>query len=336
MHLNAWPFLLLLPLVPALLLLHARSVRRRRAALAALVDQPLAARVLPHVPERARWLRTGSLAAAVGLLVLALAQPQWPGSGPDTVLRGRDIVVLMDVSLSMLAEEPSRLARAKQAARALAEALRAQAGNRLALLTFAGRADVACPPTRDTALFLDRLDAASVEEVGQRGSAVGSALLQLLTLLPDLEPAYTDVILLSDGEDHRGQPIEAARLLGLRGYALHTMTFGSGSEALPISITGADGRTASLIYEDRTVLTRARPGVLTAMADAAGGVHVTGGNEAALPRLYREVIAPKPRRNLDAGTERELDHRFQPFIGVAILMLVLEAMLRDRAAEVVT
>jgi Ca-activated chloride channel family protein len=173
MRFAAFPAVYLLALAPALLLLSAYALRRRREALAALVARNLAPRLLPAASERRAWLRALCLAGAVASLVVALMQPQWGTGGRELPLRGRDLIVLLDVSHSMLAEdvEPNRLAQAKAAARLLAEAVQRDGGHRLGLLTFAGRADVQCPLTRDYGLFLKRLEDATPDAVARRGTA---------------------------------------------------------------------------------------------------------------------------------------------------------------------
>lgn len=338
MQLDAPPFaLLLLALVPALLLLQAHAFRRRSRALALLLDAEILPRLLP--PERSRrrrWAGAACLVGAVACLVVALAQPRWGRGGQDLLPRGRDIVVVLDVSLSMLAEDvaPSRLGRAKAAARSLAAALGREGGHRLALVTFAGRADLHCPPTRDHALFQARLDAAGVEDVAQRGSALGQALAQSLDLLGGSDPAFTDLVLISDGEDSGSEPIEAARLVAARGFALHTVGIGDPARAVPVPVAQAGGKVQPLVYKAQTVLSRMRRGLLTATAEAAGGVYVpleTG--EPSLERFYREQIAGKPRREIESSVRRgEPRHRFQLFLALAVALLALEMTMRRGAA----
>src|SRR5262245_20062644 len=114
-----WPAVSLLVLVPVMLVLFAYAFRRRRLALAAFVTHELAPRVLPPASNPRGWPRALCLAGAAGCLVVALMQPQWGPGGRELPLRGRDLIVLLDVSSSMLAEDvvPNRLAQAKAAAR---------------------------------------------------------------------------------------------------------------------------------------------------------------------------------------------------------------------------
>jgi Ca-activated chloride channel family protein len=333
MLLDAWPFALLLVLVPALLLLEAHAARRRRQALTLLVDADLLPRLVTPVPDRWRRARHACLLGAVAALAIALAQPRWGTGGQEMLLRGRDIVLVLDVSLSMLARDvtPNRLARAKVAVRSLVETLRREGGHRLALLTFAGRTDVQCPPTRDRELFLARLEAASVEDVAQRGSALGQALLQAVELLGGADPAFTDLILISDGEDHGSEPLEAARLVAARGFALYTVGIGDPARTMPVPALEGGADAAPLVYKGQVAQTQMRRGTMTAIAEAAGGVYIPlEVGEPSLQPLYRELIAAKPRHEAQAKEEGALQHRFQLFLALAIGLLAMEMLIRRR------
>jgi Ca-activated chloride channel homolog len=337
MRFEAWPAVYLLALVPALLLLYARAFRRRREALAAFVEHELAPRVLPWAGNGRRWMRALCLVGAAACLIVALMQPQW-GQGARTVpLLGRDVIVLLDVSYSMLAEDarPSRLARAKAAVRDLALAVQRDGGHRLGLLTFAGRADVLCPLTRDYGLFLKRVEDASADAVGRRGTSIGEALRTSVRAFGELAPGYTDLILVSDGEDHEGLPVEAAAMVAGLGLRLHAVGVGDPERSVPIPIAKDAAGHAFLVQDGREVQTRMRRGLLVGMADAAGGVYQSledGG--AGLDRLYAEQIAGQPRRALEAPGHHELSPRYQIFLLLAVGLLVLEVVIgrAERAA----
>ena len=236
MRFAAWPAAYLLVLVPGVVALFAYAFRRRRLALAEFVTGELAPRVLPPTGGRRAWPRALCLAAAAACLVVALMQPQWGPGGQELPLRGRDVIVLLDVSASMLAEDvaPNRLAQAKAAARSLALAVQRDGGHRLGLLTFAGRADVQCPLTRDYGLFLKRLDDATTDSVPRRGTSIGEAVRQAMHAFGELTPGYTDFVLISDGEDHRSLPLEAAEMLGMLQISLSTVGVGDPNRSVPI------------------------------------------------------------------------------------------------------
>jgi Ca-activated chloride channel family protein len=337
MRFNAFSFAWLLLLVPALAALYAYGFHRRRQALAAFVERAIAPKILPRAGDRRRWIGAALLIGAAAGLVVALMQPQW-GQGPhEQPLVGRDLIVLLDISQSMLAEDarPSRLAQAKAAARALVEAVQRDGGHRLALLTFAGRTDVQSPLTRDYDLFLQRLADASSDDVARQGTAIGDVLRVTAGVLGELTPAYTDVILLSDGEDHGRLPLEAAHMLGAQGASLYAIGFGDPDRGAPIPIASADdaGKAGWLVHNGEEVETLMRRNLLAGLADTAGGVYLDGDGGATGARLYADHLAGKPRRAMAATSEEALTPRFRYFILFALILLVAEMLVREPAGE---
>ena len=331
MRFAAWPAVYLLPLGPALLLLFAYAFRRRRQMLAAFVAGDLAQRVLPAASDRRGWLRALCVAGATACFVLALMQPEWGPGGQELPLRGRDLIVLLDVSHSMLAEDvaPNRLAQAKAAARSLAMAVRRDGGHRIGLLTFAGRADVHCPLTRDYGLFLKRLEDATTEGVARQGTAIGEAVRQAVRAFGELEPGYTDLILISDGEDHESLPLEAAQMLRMLQIDLTTVGVGDPNRSVPLPVAAGADEAGYLVHDGEEVRSQMRSGLLVGMAEAAGGVYIGGqAGPARLDQWYDAKVAGKPRREFQSVTNKELAPRYGYFVVLAIVLLVLEMTMR--------
>jgi Ca-activated chloride channel homolog len=336
MRFAAWPAAYLLALVPALLALYAYAFRRQRRALAAFVAHDLSPRLLPAVAGQRRWLRAGCLIGAVVCLVIALMQPEWGRGATELPLRGRDVIVLLDVSHSMLAEDvlPSRLAQAKAAARSLALAVQQDGGHRLGLLTFAGRADVQCPLTRDYGLFLKRLEDATSDAVARRGTSIGAAVRQAVRAFGELTPGYTDLVLISDGEDHQSLPLEAAQMLGMLQVSLTTVGVGDPDRSAPIPIAHDDRGTGYLVHNGEEVRSRMRSGLLVGMAEAAGGGYINGhAGPARLDVWYADHLADQPRREYEAATSRELAPQYGYFVMLAIVLLLLETALRSTRGD---
>ena len=208
----------LLLLVPLLAAVYLWGFRRRRQALAAFVAAALAPRLVGGFSWRRRAAKAASLVAAVGFLGIAIMEPQWGRDLADTSRRGRDIFILLDVSRSMLAEDaqPSRLGAAKAGIADFVEAMRKVGGNRLGLVTFAGRASLQSPLTLDYDFFLNRLALVTTESVDRRGSAIGDAVRKTLYGFGAIDPTYTDIILVSDGEDHGSGPIDGGAYVAAR------------------------------------------------------------------------------------------------------------------------
>jgi Ca-activated chloride channel family protein len=333
MRFEAFSFVYLLGLLPVVVALHAYGFWRRRRALAAFVERPLAARLLPQVNDIRRWLKALCLMAAVTCLVIALMQPQWGETEEDVPRQGRDLVVVLDTSLSMLAEDaaPNRLEYAKSLVRHLVDAVRAQGGHRLALVTFAGRATLQSPLTSDYRLFLERLAQADPARLRIKGTLIGDALRQTLQSFGRLEPGYTDVLLITDGDDHGSLPTEAAQLLADRGIGVYVVGVGDPDAGARIPLEDGNGQHTYLRYDGFEVQTRMRSDLLADMALRAAGVYLAAdGDNGALAGLYARHIDGLPRRQLDAQSRPVAAHRFQWFIAAALVLLGLEMALRER------
>ncbi len=331
MQFTAWHNVYLLLLVPALALLFTHGFRRRTRALNDFVAPALAEQLEVRPDWRRRWFKALCLLVAVGLLVVTLMQPRWGHGEAEAPRRGRDLVVLLDVSLSMLAEDvsPNRLARAKGALRDLVSAVERHGGHRLGLVLFAGRASVQCPLTLDYRLFLERLEQAGPDLVPRRGTLISDALQQTIRSLGDPDPAYTDLILLSDGEDHESLAVEAARALGARGFTLYTVGIGDPEQGARIPLDNGEGQHAFVEYQGIEVISRMNPRLLREIARAAGGVGFTEPGGIELDKLYTQHIAPKPRRLLDVTTSEVLAHRYYWFVLGALILLGLEMLVAE-------
>jgi Ca-activated chloride channel family protein len=336
MRFAAVSYVYLLALLPVLLAVYAYGFWRRRGSLAAFVERPLAVRLLPRIKETRRWLKALCVVGAVICLVIALMQPQWGETEEDVPRRGRDLVIMLDSSLSMLAEDvaPNRLEYAKGLLRELVEEVRAEGGHRLALVTFAGRATVQSPLTLDYGLFLERLAGADPARVRVKGTLIGDALRQTLESFGRIETGYTDLLLISDGDDHGSLPTEAAQLLADRGVTLYVVGVGDpGGARIPLE--DGNGPPSYLSYNGVEVLTRMRTDVLADMALRADGDFLAANDGSdALARLYATRIQGLPRRQLDAQSHTVAAQRFQWFIAAALVLLGVEMALRERRVAV--
>jgi Ca-activated chloride channel homolog len=334
MHFDAYGYAYLLGLLPALLALYAYGSWRRRRALAAFVEAPLAARALPRIDTRRRWIKASCLVSAIAALVVALMQPQWGETEEDVPRRGRDLVIVLDASLSMLAEDvaPNRLEYAKELVRGLVERVRAEGGHRLALVTFAGRAALQSPLTLDYGLFLERLAQVDPARFQIKGTLIDDALRQTLRISGRLEPGYTDLLLITDGDDHGGLPAPTARQLAEAGIGLYVVGVGDPETGARIPLRDRNGQGTYLRYNGYEVQSRMRNDLLADIALRADGVYVAAENgHQPLAQLYARHIDDLPRRELDAYSRSVAAPRFQWFLAAALALLGLEMALRDRS-----
>lgn len=342
-------------LVPAALLaagalagLVALAWLRRRRALRRLAEAPTSGPLL-LVNRRRQALKAALFLAAAALIAFALVGPQLgqvidePAAGPS---HGRDVLIVLDVSRSMLAEDvaPSRLARARADVRDLAASLERRGSYRVGLIAFADRAALLCPLTTDFRCFDEELSRASLEtlrlrgDAGDEGTAIGLALHRAAVAVNKQAAAYTDVLLLSDGGDMEEDTLAAADELKSLGVPVHALGLGDPDQGALIPTVGRDGRRGYFEYKGEAVRTKLEEDVLRGITERTGGEYVavrTGFVE--LDRWYGTMVAGKVVRELQStGRSPTFIHRFQFALLPAVLLLLLEALLPDgRAAPAV-
>src|SRR5260370_13435183 len=216
---------LLLVIPPAMFAFFWWSWRKRKL----LVTQFIQARLLPGltigISNARQKFRLGALLLSVVCLILALARPQWGFDLEVAKLRGLDIVVAIDTSKSMLAEDvpPNRLARAKLAALDLMQQAKA---DRLGLVAFAGSAFLQCPLTIDDAAFRQSVEALDVNIIPQGGTAIAEAIETALRAFKEGDN-YKVLVLFTDGEDQDSGALDAAKKAAEQGLRIFPVGIGS-------------------------------------------------------------------------------------------------------------
>ena len=322
-------------ILPALAGLVVLAAVKRKQAIHALIASGLLDRIRISVsPTRRRWKAVLILAAA-GALVFALARPGW-NPQPQTIERsGRDVVFLLDVSRSMLAEDlaPNRLERAKLA---ISDAVSQLEGDRVGLVAFAGAATVKCPLTLDYGFFQMMLDDVTPDSVPVGGTMIGDALRKVMDdVLDEQEKQYKDIVLITDGEDHESFPVQAAEAAGETGIRLIAIGLGDENEGKRIPITDEQGRKVFLTHNGQEVWTRLGADTLRQMVTSTpGGKYfnvATGTID--LGEVYQQVIASAERRDLESKTIERYDEKFQIFLAIALLFLIAEWLISDRKPQ---
>ena len=304
---------------------------RRRARLANYGAPEALARLAPPEAGRRPVRRAVALALATLCLAIALAGPRWGASTSVLESEGIDVAIALDVSLSMLAEDerPSRLERMKQEVRRLRAAA---PGDRVALIAFAGRSYILSPLTSDDGaldLFLSNLDPSIV---GQMGSNLSLPIRQGIELLSaSTGDADRALVIMSDGEAFDDHEV-AVRIAGEAkeaGIHVVTVAFGTAGGAT-IPLPGTGGADVKRDDEGDIVISKVDDRLLEAIAVAAGGAHVPSdatdkGNR--IRRALGVLEASAQQQQLKAN--RPL--RYQWFVGVALLILLLDALYADGA-----
>ncbi|NRA06834.1 MAG: VWA domain-containing protein [Myxococcales bacterium] len=293
-------FVHVLWIVLALALILVALERRSGGALGRLVGPSLRARLVEGPANWRRFARIGLLALSAACLVLALMRPQWGLRHVATPRVGAEIMIALDVSRSMLAEDvaPNRLERAKAEIVDLLAHLR---GDQVGLIAFAGRASVLSPLTPDFSFLRLVLDGAGPRSAGRGGTRLEEPIRKAIEGFGEPSGASRVLLLITDGEDHGSFPLDAAADAAEAGVTVIAIGFGdeAGSE---IRVTDARTGASELLRDadGRPVTSRLDGVLLRDIALATGGAYVPAGTGVLdLESIYREHIAGLTRGSLD-------------------------------------
>jgi Ca-activated chloride channel family protein len=307
------------------------AARRRRVG-AALGREAVLSRAAEDASGRRRWA-AGLRLAALALILLALAGPQWGVELVETRSSARQVVVAVDVSLSMQTPDvkPSRLERAKTSLSLLLDQLQ---GDRVGVVAFAGDAQAVCPLTSDIEAAKELLGALEVGAVPTPGTSIGGAL-RLATAMIGRYPGSKSVVLLTDGEDHKSDPLGAAREAAASGVRVFAIGIGT-PEGEPIPLEGGGYKKDS---RGSTVVSRLGQETLASVAQITGGEYSRSSpGEDEIADIAAKIKAGDAAQGL-SGTAARWQDRYAWPLGLAFALLLIETALSlaptSRAAKAV-
>jgi Ca-activated chloride channel family protein len=316
-------WLILLATIPALAVLGLRAARWRASALAAYIGGDAGDLMASARRQHTRRLWAACVGAA--LLVLALARPAWRQHAVSAEASGRDVVFVLDASRSMLANDvyPNRLESAKTA---ISDALDRLAGDRVALVVFAGSAEIQCPLTEDYSFFRMALSDAGVDTPAAGGTQIAAALTKVAdrVLLPE-DRGYADVILISDGGDQSPNE-EAAAVKKLNDAGARLIVIGVGDKTrgsrIPLPAT-KDAPAQFLSHKGTDVVTRLESASLERLAKQSedGFYFDASGGSPDLRRVHNEVLSQAPKKIRASTVAMQSDDISFVFLAAALLVL---------------
>ena len=315
--------------LPALWALYMWGFSRKRQAMRRFATSNLHNALVPSVSPRRQQVKAVLTVAAAGMLVIAMAGPRWGTHYEVVPLRGVDMILVLDVSNSMLAEDvvPNRLRRAKLDIKEMLENL---AGDRVGLVTFAGTSTVTCPLTVNYGSFRLALDAVDARSTPRGGTNIGDAVRRAADSFPDKVIDHKAIILISDGgETDESYAVEASRkVFEEKGIRVFTVGLGDAIAGARIPIT-LHGQSTYRRHQGRVIRTRLDPILLRSIAAAADGAYFPNPDFRRVSDTVRSKVTPREFRS----ARREMQHvRFHWFAGLALALLIIEAVMTDRKA----
>jgi len=320
--------LYLLLILPVMVLLFIFNEIRKRRAIESLGDSELVNKLLPERSAIRPVVKFIILLAGISSLIVALARPQFGSRLEEVKKEGVEVIIALDVSNSMLAEDiqPDRLTRAKQALTRLIDNLQ---NDRIGLIVFAGDAYTQIPITTDYISAKMFLSAIGPEMVPKQGTAIGSAInLGMRSFTPG-EDKSRAMIIITDGENHEDDPVSAAGEAVKAGIVIHTIGIGS-PDGVPIPLTVAGKRDYLKDKDGNTVITKLDEEILKKVAVTAGGSYVRASNtNIGLEEVFSEIRKMK-KQEIESKMYTEYNDQFQIFAGLAILLLLIDFIIMDR------
>ena len=317
-------FLYLLLLVPLFLVGYGvwRHLRTRR--IRKFGDEALVKALMPSWSGSKGWVKMILFSLAFAFFVIGLARPQIGAKLAEHKTRGAEIVICLDVSNSMLAEDysPNRLDRAKLAISRLTDRLK---DDRIGLILFAGASFVQLPVTTDyvsAKMFLGSIDTGSVPV---QGTAMGDAIFTAIRSFSAQSEKSRVIIVISDGENHEDDPVAAAKEAAENGIRVYTVGVGS-ADGQPIPFEGG-------LMKDKDgeiVVTRLDEETLRKVAEAGNGAYVhAGGDEFGLNPIIEDVRRLEDEE-FGSIVFEEYDEQYMYFFAIALALLVIEMLIGER------
>ena len=319
-----------IPLIAGLLIY---AHRKRCAAAKRFFDPAMGQRLMPSTGPVRPWLRGITLIVAVALLIVAAARPRFGTEEVVVARHGVDLMVCLDVSRSMLAEDiaPSRLERAKDDIRELTAAM---PGERYGLILFAGRPFSAAPLTSDLGYFQQELKDAAPHRAMRGGTNLSAALQKALDALPENQDRDQAIILVTDGDNLEGEdPIAIAKEAADRGVKIFTIGLGNNEDGALIPIR-EDGKITHVKQGDRRVWSKMNETLLTQISETTGVTPlIIGTKYYDFDRFESDFISTMKRGELDETVHMRRVDRYQWFLGLAVVLLLIPIMIPEVGSE---
>ena len=320
-------YLLLIFLIPVFFIVQAVLLRIRRNRIRKFGDEKLVSQMMPSYSKSKVWVRLVLFSIGFFFFVIGLSRPQIGARLKEQEIKGAEIIIAIDVSNSMLAEDysPNRLERAKLAVSRLVDKLR---DDRIGLVIFAGTSFVQLPVTTDyvsAKMFLNSIDTGSIPI---QGTALGDAITTCIRSFSAQSDKSRAIILITDGENHEDGPVAAAKQAAEMGIKVFTIGVGS-PEGKPIPMNGE-------LLKDKDgeiVVSRLDEAVLQEIAAEGNGAYVRAGNSEFGLNPIIDDLRKLEDEKYNSVVFEEYDEQFMYFLAIALVFFVLEMLVGDRRSK---
>ena len=319
-------YLYLLLLLPFLAAFYLYSNYRRRKAIRKFVDPVLMAQLMPDVSKYRPDVKFWLVFAAIGLFAVLLARPQF-GSKLETVKRqGVEVMIALDISNSMLAQDvqPSRLEKAK---RLVAQLVDKMENDKVGMIVFAGDAFTQLPITSDYISAKMFLESINPSLISKQGTAIGAAINLATRSFTPQEGVGRAVIVITDGENHEGGAVEAAKAAAEKGIQVSVLGVGM-PDGAPIPVEGTNDFRRD--RDGNVVVTRLNEQMCQEIAQAGDGIYVRVDNSNAAQKVIAQEINKMAKADVETQVYTEFNEQFQAVAWIILLLLLAEMLILER------
>jgi len=321
-----------LALIPLFIIMHFLASAWRKRALKRFGDMAIIQQLFPEVSRSKRRWKFILFTIAFGMVVIGIINPQVGTKLEEVKRKGADIMICLDVSNSMKAEDlqPNRLEKAKQAISKLIDKLE---GDRIGVIIFGGDAYVQLPITTDYAAAKLFLESISTDMVPTQGTAIGSAIDLAMESFGKDEGKNKAIVIITDGENHEDDAVKAAEAAAEKGVTIHTIGMGS-AEGVPIPLYRGNVRDG--YRKDKagnTIVTKLEEKTLQEIAAAANGIYVRATKSDAGLNNVLEAINNLDKKEFESKLYGDYQDWFLIFIWCAFVLLIIEMLLSERKSK---
>ena len=319
-------FLYILLVLPILIAFYAYTSHRKKTAIRKFGDPQLLTQLMPGVSKYRPGIKFAFLFVAIGLFAFLLARPQF-GSKLETVKRqGIEVVIALDISNSMLAEDvqPSRLQKAKRLVSQLVDKMQ---NDKVGMIVFAGDAFTQLPITSDyisAKIFLESIEPSLISK---QGTAIAAALNLATRSFTPQEGVGRTVIVITDGENHEGGVMEAVKAATDKGIQINVLGVGS-PDGAPIPIAGTNDYRRD--GDGNVVVTRLNEQMCQEIAKAGNGIYVRVDNTNNAQRAISKEIDKLAKADVETKVYTEYNEQFQAVAWIILILLVIEMLILER------
>ncbi|MCK5450413.1 MAG: VWA domain-containing protein [Candidatus Omnitrophica bacterium] len=320
-------------IIPVIIVFLHWSGRAREKALRRFAKDNTLSEIAGSFDPKRKRIKDIVIVVSFFLLIVALIRPQWGFKWQEVKRRGLNILIALDTSKSMLAEDvlPNRLDRAKLAIKDLVKKLN---GDRVGLIVFSGKAFLQCPLTLDYDGFLLTLDDVDVNTVPIGGTSLSNAIYAAIDSYEGGKNEHKELVIITDGEDLEGGIDRAIEKAKSDGVSIYCVGIGAPEGDL-IPVTNESGRRVFLKdSEGNVVKTRLEENVLQKMSISTGGMYVRAtGAEFGLDLIYEKKLSKIEKQEFKSKLEKKYNERFQIPLIIALLLFLFESIVGDRKRQ---